>query len=106
MYLAEKVLLQIKIREDILKETAYKYITSVDKVNLLVTSGVPFRDAYQAVAQQIRNKTFSSELKFDHSHEGSLGNLCLDKISIKMIERMEAFDFEKTDAALKALIEG
>ncbi len=106
LYLAEKVLLKVKVRKDILEDPAYKYITSVDKVNLMVGNGVPFRDAYQTVAQQIRSKTFSSELSFDHTHEGSLGNLCLDKISDKMNERMTAFNFEKTDAALKALLEG
>jgi len=106
LYLAEKVLLQVKVRKDILEDQAYKYISSVDKVNLMVGNGVPFRDAYQTVAQQIRSKTFSSDLKFDHTHEGSLGNLCLDKINNKMNERMTAFNFEKTDAAIKALLEG
>lgn len=105
LYLAEKVILQVQVRKDILEDPAYKYITSVDKVNKMVGSGVPFRDAYQAVAQQIRNKTFSGELKFDHTHEGSLGNLCLDKISSKMNERMNAFEFEKPEAAFKALLE-
>jgi len=106
MHLAEKVLLQVRIREDILEDLAYKYISSVDKVNRLVANGVTFRDAYQEVAQQIRNKTYSSDQKFEHTHEGSIGNLCLDEICIKMNERMKAFDFDKADAACKALLEG
>ena len=104
LQLAEKVLIQVKIRKDILEDQAYKYITSVDKVNQLVVSGVPFRDAYQAVAQQIRNKTFSKDLNIEHTHEGSLGNLCLDEIREKMNERMNSFGFEKVDAAFKALV--
>lgn len=106
MHLAEKVLLHIKIRGDILEDQAYKYISSVDKVNQMVLSGVPFRDAYQAVAQQIRNKTFATEPTFNHTHEGSMGNLCLMEISDKMNVRMKAFGFEKIDAAYKALLEG
>ncbi|MFC2081310.1 argininosuccinate lyase [Bacteroidota bacterium] len=105
LHLAEKVLLQIRVRDDILEDPAYKYITSVDKVNKLVVSGVPFREAYQAVAQQIRNKTFSTDLKIEHSHEGSLGNLCLEKIGEKMTERLDAFKFDKVDSAYKALLE-
>ena len=104
MNLAEKVLLQIKIRENILEDPAYKYITSVDKVNKMVTSGVPFRDAYQAVAQQIRNNTFAPDTNLAHTHEGSLGNLCLDEIRNKMDERMNAFGFEKADIAIKNLL--
>jgi argininosuccinate lyase len=105
LQLAEKVLLRVNIRKDILDDQAYKYIGSVDKVNQLVAGGVPFRDAYQAVAQQIRNKTFTAEKTFEHSHEGSIGRLCLDEIQNKMKERIKAFSFEKTDKALKMLTE-
>ncbi|MFC2112355.1 argininosuccinate lyase [Bacteroidota bacterium] len=105
MHLAEKVLLQVKIRKDILEDQAYKYISSVDKVNQLVAGGMPFRDAYQEVAQQIRNKTFSTELTFEHSHEGSMGNLCLEEITDKMNDRLKAFGFETKNTAYKALLE-
>jgi len=106
MHLAEKVLLQVRIREDILEDLSYKYISSVDQVNRMVANGVTFRDAYQEVAQQIRNKTYSPDQKFEHTHEGSIGNLCLDEICNKMNERMKAFDFDKIDTACKALLEG
>ena len=106
MHLAEKVLLQVRIREDILEDLSYKYISSVDQVNRMVANGVTFRDAYQEVAQQIRNKTYSPDQKFEHTHEGSIGNLCLDEICNKMNERMKAFDFNKIDTACKALLEG
>ncbi len=105
MHLAEKVLLKVKIREDILEAPAYKYISSVDKVNKMVTSGMPFRDAYREVARQIRDKTFTTEMKFEHTHQGSMGKLCLDEISDKMNERINAFGFEKIDSAYKALLE-
>jgi argininosuccinate lyase len=105
MQLAEKVLLQVKVKEDILEDRAYKYISSVDRVNELVAKGIPFRDAYQKVAQQIRSKTYSTDLNFKHTHEGSIGNLCLDEINAKMDERIKAFDFDKMDKALKSLVE-
>jgi argininosuccinate lyase len=105
LHLAEKVLLRVSIRKDILEDQAYRYIGSVDRVNQLVAGGVPFRDAYQTVAQQIRNKTFTAEKRFEHTHEGSIGRLCLDEIQDKMKERIKAFGFEKTDKALKLLTE-
>jgi argininosuccinate lyase len=105
LHLSEKVLLQVKVRKDILEDQRYRYISSVDQVNAMVGKGVPFRDAYQEVARKIRNKTFSADLKFDHTHEGSLGNLCLEEIALKMDRRMEAFDFGKPEAAMKALME-
>lgn len=104
MHLAEKVILQVRIREDILEDQAYRYISSADRVNRLVAGGMPFRDAYQEIARQIRKREFSPDHTFKHTHEGSIGNLCLDKITEKMNERMKAFDFEKMDAALKALV--
>lgn len=105
MYLAEKVLLQVRIREDILEDQAYKYICSVDKVNRMVADGVPFRDAYQAVAQQIRNKTYMAGMNYEHTHEGSIGNLCLKEIEDKMKERTDAFEFERVEKAFKELLE-
>lgn len=104
MQLAEKVLLKVKVREDILQGQAYQYISSVDKVNRMVAKGIPFRDAYQSVAQQIRNKSFRNENNFNHKHEGSIGNLCLEKISEKMNSRLDAFEFEKIDAAFNTLV--
>ena len=105
LYMAEKVLLQVNIREDILEDPVYRHISSVDKVNQLVMGGMPFRDAYQEIARQIRNHTFTPEDKIVHTHEGSLGNLCLEEIRKKMDTRMESFRFDKIDNALQKLLE-
>jgi argininosuccinate lyase len=105
LQLAEKVLLQVRIREDILEDQAYRYISSVDKVNRLVTGGMPFRDAYREIARQIQNREFVPNLKFEHTHEGSIGNLCLEEIASKMEERIQGFGFERMDDALKALLQ-
>jgi argininosuccinate lyase len=102
--LAEKVLLQVKVRDSILEDQAYEYISSVDKVNRMVAEGTPFRDAYQEVARQIRKGTFSAGHDFNHTHEGSMGNLCLDEITGKMNDRLQSFEFDKIDKAFKALL--
>jgi argininosuccinate lyase len=104
LYMAEKVLLQVIIREDILEDPVYRHISSVDKVNQLVMGGMPFRDAYQEIARQIRNDTFTPEDKIVHKHEGSLGNLCLEEIRKKMDVRLESFSFDKIDNALQELL--
>ena len=104
MQLAEKVLLRVSIRKDILEDQAYKYISSVDQVNRLVAGGMPFRDAYREIARQIRNREFTPEHRFEHTHEGSLGNPCLEEINSKMESRLKSFEFEKADRALEALV--
>jgi len=105
LYMAEKVILQVRIREDILDDPVYKHISSVDKVNQLVMKGVPFREAYQEIARQIRNHTFTPEDTFVHSHEGSLGNLSLEDIRQKMDTRLKSFSFDRIDNALQKLLE-
>jgi argininosuccinate lyase len=105
LYMAEKVLLRVKIRKDILDDPVYRHISSVDKVNQLVMKGMPFREAYQEIARQIRNQTFTPEDSIVHTHEGSFGNLCLEEIHQKMDTRMESFSFDKIDNALQRLLE-
>ncbi|MEE9462532.1 MAG: argininosuccinate lyase [Bacteroidales bacterium] len=105
LYMAEKVLPRVKIRKDILDDPVYRHISSVDKVNQLVMKGMPFREAYQEIARQIRNQTFTPEDSIVHTHEGSFGNLCLEEIHQKMDTRMESFSFDKIDNALQRLLE-
>ena len=77
----------------------------MDRVNQLVMAGRPFREAYQEVARQIRQQTFVPEEKLTHTHEGSLGNLCLEDIQRKMNERMGSFPFDRMDNAFRQLLE-
>ena len=81
------VLPQVIINENILADEKYAYLFSVEAVNDLVKKGIPFRDAYKQVGNDIDNNTFSFDASraLAHTHEGSLGNLCNDKI----IEAME-----------------
>jgi argininosuccinate lyase len=75
---------EIKVNENILDDKKYDYLFTVDALNELVTSGIPFRDAYKIVGEQVDNGTFVSPKATRHTHEGSINNLCLDEITAKM----------------------
>lgn len=74
----------IQVNETILDDKKYDYLFTVDALNELVTEGKPFRDAYKIVAEQIENNTFESPKATKHTHEGSINNLCLEEIVLKM----------------------
>ncbi|MDF0707300.1 argininosuccinate lyase [Flagellimonas okinawensis] len=75
---------EIKVNKTILEDPKYDYLFSVDTLNELVKSGMPFRDAYKTMGKAIENGNFKPKRDIDHTHEGSLGNLCLDQIKEKM----------------------
>lgn len=74
---------EVHIRQNIMEDGIYKYAFTVDALNELVQQGVPFRDAYKQVGQQVEEGTFVPPKKVEHTHVGSLGNLALDKIQEK-----------------------
>ena len=75
---------EIRVNSSILEDPKYDYLFSVDTLNEMVLSGMPFRDAYKKMGQEINSGTFTPKRDIKHSHEGSLGNLCLDEIRDKM----------------------
>lgn len=75
---------EIKVNTDILEDPKYDYLFSVDTLNELVLSGMPFRDAYKKMGQEIEKGTFKPKRDIQHTHDGSLGNLCLQEIREKM----------------------
>ncbi len=75
----------ITVKENILDDKKYDYLFTVDSLNEMVVSGVPFRDAYKAVAEQLKNGTYQSPKGTKHTHEGSINNLCLEAIKHKMM---------------------
>lgn len=75
---------EIKVNRSILDDPKYDYLFSVDTLNELVKSGMPFRDAYKTMGKAIENGNFKPKRDIEHTHEGSLGNLCLDEIKAKM----------------------
>jgi argininosuccinate lyase len=84
LYITEFMLCQIKVKDNIIKDDKYKYLFSVEKVNELVLKGLSFRDAYLKVGEMIENGTYKPDYNVRHTHEGSIGNLCNDKIIDKM----------------------
>lgn len=89
---------RMSIDRDILRDDKYKYLFTVEDVNDAVARGVPFRDAYREVGMRVQNGTYEHDgRELRHTHEGSIGNLCLDGIRAKF-ER-HAFDYAP---ALKA----
>lgn len=75
---------EIRVNESILDDPKYDYLFSVDTLNELVLSGMPFRDAYKKMGKEINEGTFTPKRDIRHSHEGSFGNLCLAEIRKKM----------------------
>jgi len=75
---------EISVNKNILKDPKYDYLFSVDTLNELVINGMPFRDAYKKMGQEINKGTFTPKRDIEHTHEGSLGNLCLKEIKEKM----------------------
>ncbi|MEP2689532.1 argininosuccinate lyase [Maribacter dokdonensis] len=75
---------EIRVNDSILDDPKYDYLFSVDTLNELVQSGMPFRDAYKKMGIEINAGTFTPKRDIHHTHEGSLGNLCLKEIHDKM----------------------
>ncbi len=98
------ILDKLIINQTILDDEKYKYLFTVEEVNKEVLKGVPFREAYLKIAREIKNGTYQPSGKIHHTHEGSLGNLCNDKIKRKMNRILDSFNFSRTDATLKKLL--
>lgn len=104
LLMAHLMLSEIIINKKIVDDEKYKYMFSVEEVNKLVLQGVPFRDAYKKVGKAIADKKFKPSLDIHHTHEGSIGNLCLDKIASKIKQVTEQFHFETATNAVNALL--
>jgi argininosuccinate lyase len=95
----------IRINEAALKDDKYKFAFSVEAVNQLVLEGMPFRDAYRQVGEQIESGNFNPDYSVKHTHEGSIGNLCNKQIDDKLKRVLKDFEFEKVKEALDALLQ-
>ncbi|MBC7390640.1 MAG: argininosuccinate lyase [Opitutaceae bacterium] len=102
--LMQYMLKHIQVKNDLLNDEKYIYLFSVERVNELVLSGIPFRDAYKQVGSEIADKTFSPPTKLNHTHEGSIGNLMTQNIRTMMKKNLSGFNFEVKNSAIKALL--
>ena len=102
--IAALMLSRIQVHDRILQDEKYKLLFSVDEVNKLVLSGIPFRDAYQKIGKDIEQEKFTPSRDLHHTHEGSIGNLANDQIKRMFAEAIERFHFETAEAALEQLV--
>ena len=78
------MLQHISVNSNILNDNKYQYLFTVEKVNILVLQGIPFREAYQQVGKEVQEGNFHSDKQVNHTHAGSIGNLCTEEIKRKM----------------------
>ena len=95
---------KIEVREDILDNPMYAPIFSVEEVNRLAAEGMPFRDAYKKVGLDIEAGRFTPDQHIHHTHEGSIGNLCNDRIETLMQQVLGDFHFERVKEAEERLL--
>ncbi|MDR2562914.1 MAG: argininosuccinate lyase [Prevotellaceae bacterium] len=91
---AEFMLQHVQVNEHILDDAKYDYLFTVEEVNRLVLSGMAFRDAYKEVGRQVAEGRFKTDKRVNHTHEGSIGNLCTQEIRQKMLEILKEFKLQ------------
>ncbi len=101
--MAAYIINKMKVNDHILDNPIYDNMFSVEEVNRLASGGMPFRDAYKKVGLDIEAGKFTPDKNIHHTHEGSIGNLCNDKIEALMRKVIGEFDFNRVDNALQAL---
>ncbi len=104
LQMAAYIINKMEVRKDILDNPMYDPMFSVEEVNRLAAAGMPFRDAYRKVGLDIEAGTFTPDKHIHHTHEGSIGNLCNDRIAGLMQQVLGGFGFERVAEAEKALL--
>lgn len=102
--MAAYIINKIQVNEHILDDPKYDNMFSVEEVNRLATGGMPFRDAYKKVGLDIEAGNFTPDKHVHHTHEGSIGNLCNDKIHELMEQVWNSFNFARTREAENRLL--
>ena len=106
LQMAAYIINKMKVNEHILDNPIYDNMFSVEEGNRLAREGMPFRDAYKKVGLDIEAGNFTPDKNIRHTHEGSIGNLCNDKIEALMQNVVAGFNFERMESAVSKLIDG
>ena len=93
----------IEVRDNLMEDPRYKAAFSVEEANRLVSEGMPFRDAYRKVAEEIKDGSFEFHGTLAHTHEGSVGNLCNEEVAHRMEDVIGSFPFDRVASALNSL---
>lgn len=104
--MATYIVARMRVNEHILDDARYDLMFCVEEVNRLASEGMPFRDAYKKVGLDIEAHQFTPNKEIHHTHEGSLGNLCNDRIAAFMQATYARFGFERVSEAEKNLLGG
>lgn len=104
--MATYIVARMRVNEHILDDARYDLMFSVEEVNRLASEGMPFRDAYKKVGLDIEAHQFTPNKEIHHTHEGSIGNLCNDRIAALMQATYARFGFERVSEAEKKLLDG
>ena len=104
--MATYIVARMRVNEHILDDARYDLMFSVEEVNRLASEGMPFRDAYKKVGLDIEAHLFTPNKEIHHTHEGSIGNLCNDRIAALMQATYARFGFERVSEAEKKLLGG
>ena len=99
LQMAAYIINKMAVNEHILDNPMYDPMFSVEEVNRLAANGMPFRDAYKKVGLEIESGQFNADKNIHHTHEGSMGNLCNDKIEALMNQTMAEFGFDRVRKA-------
>lgn len=93
----------MEVRDNLMEDPRYKAAFSVEEANRLVSEGMPFRDAYRKVAEEIKDGSFEFHGTLAHTHEGSVGNLCNEEVAHRMEDVISSFPFDRVASALNSL---
>lgn len=106
LFMTGTVLKEIGLNTDILSDERYNYLFTVEDVNDMVAAGVPFREAYKTIGMKVQAGEYGSHSRrpLHHTHEGSIGNLCLDQIAAKFERHVQDWDTEKIKNAEQQLM--
>lgn len=96
---------QITVNRSIVDDDRYRLMFSVEEVNRLTLEGMPFRDAYKKVGLEIEAGKFDVAKEVHHTHEGSIGNLCNDKIKALYDKTLAGFNFDTYHRAFAMLLD-
>lgn len=106
LQMTEYIIARTEVNEHIIDDPRYDAMFSVEEVNRRVLSGTSFRDAYKQVGLEIESGNFVPDKNIHHTHAGSIGNLCNDKIAELMAYTINEFHFERAEQAEQKLLKG
>ena len=105
LQMASYMIPQMEVKTDVIDQKKYDYLFTVEEVNRLVLSGVPFRDAYKRVGFDVENGVFEANRNVQHSHAGSLGNLMSEEVRRQFDKTYNSFRFAEVQRSIEKILE-